>query len=205
VVTGDSPVAMRWFAQISPQIAGFYCKSATTTPNRVAGAVRTVRVARSAISEAPAFETLDEAVSLLRDGGRRVSLARRQLLEGLFAVDRPVTAEELSDGLGGRIPPSDLAVVYRNLETLEELGLVCHVHLGHAPGRYALVRGNPCEYLACKRCGVVTEIESERLDAVRELIEDEFGFHASFTHFPIAGLCNGCARITNAMRRAERS
>jgi Fur family transcriptional regulator, ferric uptake regulator len=162
-------------------------------------------VARSAVSEAPAFETLDDAVSLLRDGGRRVSLARRQLLEGLFAVDRPVTAEELADGLSGRIPPSDLAVVYRNLETLEELGLVCHVHLGHAPGRYALVRGDPCEYLACKRCGVVTEIESERLDAVRELIEDAFGFHASFTHFPIAGLCSHCARVTAAMRRAERS
>jgi Fur family ferric uptake transcriptional regulator len=196
---------MHRFAQIRPQIAGFYCKLATTTANRVAGSARTVRVARSAVSEAPAFETLDDAVSLLRDGGRRVSLARRQLLEGLFAVDRPVTAEELADGLGGRIPPSDLAVVYRNLETLEDLGLVCHVHLGHAPGRYTLVRGNPCEYLACKRCGVVTEIESERLDAVRELIEDEFGFHASFAHFPIAGLCGDCSRITTALKRAERS
>jgi Fur family ferric uptake transcriptional regulator len=196
---------MHWFAQIGPQIAGFYCKPATTTANRVAGTARTVRVARSAVSEAPAFETLEDAVSLLRDGGRRVSLARRQLLEGLFAVDRPVTAEELADGLGGRFPTSDLAVVYRNLETLEKLGLVCHVHLGHAPGRYALVRGNACEYLACKRCGVVTEIDSERLDDVRGLIEDAFGFHASFTHFPIAGLCSGCARITIAMRRAERS
>lgn len=205
MVTGDSPTATHRFAQISPQIAGFYCKLATTTANRGAGGARTVRVARSAVNEAPAFATLDEAVLLLREGGRRVSLARRQLLEGLFAVDRAVTAEELADGLGGRIPPSDLAVVYRNLETLEELGLVCHVHLGHAPGRYALVRGNPCEYLACKRCGVVTEIESERLDGVRELIEDAFGFHASFTHFPIAGLCGDCARITIAMRRAERS
>ena len=158
-------------------------------------------MARSAVRGAPAFETLDEAVSLLRDGGRRVSLARRQLLEGLFAVDRPVTAEELAQGLGGRIPPSDLAVVYRNLETLEELGLVCHVHLGHAPGRYAIVRGEACEYLACERCGIVTEIESERLDQVRRMIEEEFAFHASFRHFPIGGLCSRCATLVDAMER----
>ena len=158
-------------------------------------------MARSAVRGAPAFETLDDAVSLLRDGGRRVSLARRQLLEGLFDVDRPVTAEELAAGLEGRIPPSDLAVVYRNLETLEELGLVCHVHLGHAPGRYALVRGKPCEYLACERCGVVTEIEPERLDLVRGLIAEEFSFRASFTHFPVGGLCSRCATLVEAMER----
>ena len=35
-------------------------------------------------------------------------------------------------------PASDLASVYRNLEHLEELGVVRHVHFGHGPGLYAL-------------------------------------------------------------------
>ena len=161
--------------------------------------MRTPRVTRSTMKGAPAVETVDDAVSLLRERGRRLSVARRQLLEGLFAVDRPVTAEELAAGLDGRIPRSDLAVVYRNLETLEELGLVRHVHLGHAPGRYAIVRGEPCEYLACERCGIVVEIEPERLDDVHRLIEEEFAFHASFTHFPVGGLCHRCARLVDAM------
>ena len=161
--------------------------------------MRTPRVTRSTMKGAPAVETVDDAVSLLRERGRRLSVARRQLLEGLFAVDRPVTAEEFAAGLDGRIPPSDLAVVYRNLETLEELGLVRHVHLGHAPGRYAIVRGEPCEYLACERCGIVVEIEPERLDDVHRLIEEEFAFHASFTHFPVGGLCHRCARLVDAM------
>jgi Fur family transcriptional regulator, ferric uptake regulator len=156
-------------------------------------------VTRSTAGDAPAVETLEEAVSVLRECGRRVSHARRRLLEGLFAVDRPVTAEELADGLEGRIPRSDLAVVYRNLETLELLGLVRHVHLGHAPGRYALVRGAPCEYLACERCGTVSEVEPGLLDEVRRLIEEGFAFHASFTHFPIGGLCARCAFVVEAM------
>ena len=70
--------------------------------------------------------------------GLRVSAARRLVLEALFAAERPVTAEEIAAGLDGRLPASDLASVYRNLETLEELGLVRHVHLGHGPGLYAL-------------------------------------------------------------------
>ena len=73
----------------------------------------------------------------LRARGLRVSAARRLLLAALFAADRPVSADELASGLSGRLPDSDLASIYRNLETLEELGVVRHVHIGHGPGLYA--------------------------------------------------------------------
>ncbi len=141
----------------------------------------------------PVFDSVDDAVSLLRDNGRRLSEARRHLLDALFAAGRLVTAEELAEGLGGRIPPSDVAVVYRNLETLQQLGLVRHVHLGHAPGRYAIAGRRAYEYLVCERCGEIEEVETERLERVKRMIEYEFDFYASFTHFPIAGLCDSCA------------
>jgi hypothetical protein len=38
------------------------------------------------------------------------------------------------------------------------------------------------------------------LDAVREAIRQEFGYVASFSHFPIVGLCAECAE---AARRAN--
>ena len=61
--------------------------------------------------------------------GLRLSTARRVLLHALFDSDRPLSAEELAgDG--------DVASAYRNLEVLEGLGLVRHVHLGHGPGLY---------------------------------------------------------------------
>ena len=75
------------------------------------------------------------------------------MLEALFLADGPVSAEELAAGLGGQVPPSDLASVYRNLETLERHGVVRHVHLGHGPGRYALAGTGEREYLVCERCG----------------------------------------------------
>ncbi len=85
-------------------------------------------------------DTLAEAVAALRARGLRLSGARRMVLEALYATDAPLSAEEIAEGIGA-LPVSDLASVYRNLETLERLGLVQHVHLGHGAGRY--VRAGP--------------------------------------------------------------
>jgi len=82
--------------------------------------------------------TIDSAIAALRAGGLRVSAARRLVLEALFAAEGPATVEELAAGFDGRVPRSDVASTYRNLETLEALGLVRHMHLGHGPGRYVL-------------------------------------------------------------------
>ncbi len=139
-----------------------------------------------------AFTNLEEAIATLRRAGWRISTARRVLLEALFAADGPVSAERLAAGLDGRLVSSELASVYRNLERLEELGMVRHVHLGHGPGLYALA-GDETEYLVCERCHEVTTVPAGELDAVRDHIRTRFGYEARFSHFPIPGLCGRCA------------
>ncbi len=148
------------------------------------------------IGPAVAADDLDAAVTALRDRGLRVSSARRLLLESLYAADSPVSAERIAGGLDGRFPISDLASVYRNLETLEALGLVRHVHLGHSPGLYAPA-GEEREYLLCESCHSLRTVQSTELEGIRELIREKLGFRARFTHFPIVGLCPGCAAMNS--------
>jgi Fur family ferric uptake transcriptional regulator len=138
-------------------------------------------------------ENVDAAIGALRERGLRVSAARRLVLEALFAAEGPVSAEWIADGVTGRVPRSDLASVYRNLETLEGLGIVRHVHLGHGPGLYALVTADEREYLVCESCNTVRALPASELDGVRRRIQEAFGFHARFGHFPIVGLCPDCA------------
>jgi Fur family transcriptional regulator, ferric uptake regulator len=138
--------------------------------------------------------SVTSAVEALRARGMRVSAARRLVLEALFAAGRPLTAEAIAAGLEGWLPQSDLASVYRNLDTLEEIGLVRHFHLGHGPGLYTLAAAGDLELVACERCGTFDAVEPARLDGVRELIEAELGYRARFTHFPIIGTCADCAR-----------
>jgi Fur family ferric uptake transcriptional regulator len=136
---------------------------------------------------APALHApdLESALQALRARGLRVSASRRQVLAALYADPRPRTAEQLAAG-------GDVASVYRNLDVLESVGLVRHVHLGHGPGLYSLAARADVEFVACERCGAYETVEPQRLDAVRELIERELGYHARFTHFPIVGLCASC-------------
>ena len=146
---------------------------------------------------------MDTAVDVLRSRGLRVSAARRLVLEALFTADRPVPAEQIADGLAGRLPRSDLASAYRNLETLEAVGLVRHFHVGHGPGLYGLTGAAQCEYLVCDSCNAVRAVEPGRMDRVRSLIKHEFGYEASFSHFPIIGLCADCADEEPAATNAE--
>ena len=134
---------------------------------------------------------LEAALAAIRDSGMRVSAARRMVMEALFEVDDPVSAERIVEMLGGR---SDAASVYRNLETLERVGLVRHMHLGHGPGLYMRIGLGAREYLICDVCGTHRAVRPSELDPVRKLIRRDFGHEARFTHFPIAGLCEECAR-----------
>jgi Fur family ferric uptake transcriptional regulator len=88
---------------------------------------------------------------------------------------------------------SDIASVYRNLETLGSLGLVRHFHAGHGPGRYVLESRADREYLACESCGILESVDPASLDPVRDAVRDLSGFEARFSHFPIVGLCARCA------------
>jgi Fur family transcriptional regulator, ferric uptake regulator len=136
---------------------------------------------------------LNAAMTLMRERGLRVSAARRLVLEALLAADGPMSAEQIAEGIGGRVPSSDIGSVYRNLQALEDIRLVRHVHLGHGPGLHALAVAGEREYLTCERCADYRAVATEELDSVREQIEREFGYRASFIHFPIVGLCPGCA------------
>ena len=135
----------------------------------------------------PAMEasTAPAAFAAVRSHGLRLSSARRLLLQALFAADRPLSAEELAgDG--------DVASTYRNLEVLERLGLVRHVHLGHGPRLYQPA-GRPRDFVICEGCGDVSPLAPAAVDAVRMAVLDAVGYRARFAHFPLAGLCPDCS------------
>jgi Fur family ferric uptake transcriptional regulator len=137
---------------------------------------------------------LDQAMEVVRGGGLRLTSARRLVLEALLKARKPISAEDIADGLGGKMTQSDIASVYRNLETLGELGLVRHFHAGHGPGRYVLEGAGDREYLSCESCGALESVDPAALDGVREVVRGLSGFEARFSHFPIVGLCARCVK-----------
>jgi len=140
---------------------------------------------RTAGRPATAAATLHALINTVRAHGLRVSTARRVVLEALVAAQRPLTADEIA---AARL---DLGSVYRNLETLESIGVVHHVHLGHAAGRYELT-GRTAGWATCQACGRSTPLDAEAVTAIAAVVRAATGFAPSFTHFPIVGRCPDC-------------
>lgn len=136
------------------------------------------------------FKSADAVLRTLRERGLRISTARRMIVNFLFEAEAPASAQQIAAGLDRT--PLDLASVYRNLETLQEQGVVRHFHAGHGPGRYVLIGGDEREYLACDRCGAIEEVNRSDLDSLREEVRERFGFDVGFAHFPMVGLCPRC-------------
>ena len=123
-------------------------------------------------------------LNTVRARGLRVSATRRAVLAALDAAEHPLTAGEIA---GAAL---DAASVYRNLEALEAIGVVHHVHLGRA-GRYEL-RGRTAAWATCEACGRSTPLGAGALAGIRVAVGEACGFDASFAHVPIVGRCPDC-------------
>jgi Fur family ferric uptake transcriptional regulator len=145
------------------------------------------------------FESTESLLRDLRGRGLRISMARRMIVSYLFEVTGPVSAQQIAANLNRT--PLDLASVYRNLETLEEHGVVRHFHAGHAPGRYVLAGRGVREYLTCERCGAMEEVDPSELDRLRDDVRERFGYEVRFTHFPMVGRCPQCVQREGARDR----
>jgi Fur family transcriptional regulator, ferric uptake regulator len=130
---------------------------------------------------------LAAALAAVRARGLRLSSARRAVLEALYEAGRPAPAEELARAGG-----CDLASAYRNLEALEDAGLVRHMHVGHGAGLYAPA-GTRCDIVACERCGARTVLAPEIASRIRAAVHAASGFVPRFDHFPLTGLCPRCS------------
>lgn len=134
-------------------------------------------------------QTLEQAIEILREDGGRVTAARRAILEALFAESDPLSVEQIA----GRAEPAlDVPSTYRNLEHLETIGLVRHVHFGHGPGLYELVTDQQRWYALCESCGSVSAFSPDDLDGIPRMIDDRIGYQIRFAHFPLVGLCRNC-------------
>jgi Fe2+ or Zn2+ uptake regulation protein len=140
--------------------------------------------------------TVDAALEKVRARGLRASSARRLVLAALVVADQPITAEAIARGAGGRVPSSDVGSVYRNLDALEQVGIVRRLTPGYGAALYALAPAPEAGYVACERCHEVRLADPRGLAAVRDAARATLGYEVSFAHVPLVGLCARCAAST---------
>lgn len=139
----------------------------------------------------PVTDAIEQTLVAIRASGGRVTEQRRAILHTVFAGGDLLTVDELARRVRDELPDVHIATVYRFLETLEGLGLVTHVHLGHGPAAFHLTAGRRA-HVVCDGCGEVGVIAEEMLAAWSEHLHAETGFELTDQHFALAGRCGRC-------------
>ena len=136
--------------------------------------------------------TVEEVFALLRAQGGRATPARRILLEVLFETDLHLTADELATAVQSRSPDVHLSTIYRNLEELEQIGVISHSHLGHGPSSYLLASHAHAHFI-CADCGTMIEAPDAMFRGLARSARNQLGFTIDPKHFAILGRCSDCS------------
>jgi Fur family ferric uptake transcriptional regulator len=140
---------------------------------------------------------VDNLLAEIRARGLRFTPQRQLILQEIYEADGHTTAEEILARVRKRFPGVNLSTVYRNLDLLENMGLICHAHLGHSVGQYHAGSTQEHQHLVCRSCGRIEEIGIELMEPVRRDLRRTKGFEADLTHFAIFGTCHRCAGSSN--------
>jgi Fe2+ or Zn2+ uptake regulation protein len=136
---------------------------------------------------------VDLILERLSGAGRRRTAPRQAIVECLLRANGHVSADEVAAEVQDRFPSVNISTVYRTLDTLEELGIIDHVHLGHGRALYHLADQDH-QHLVCESCDSVEEIPATKMRSLARAIEREHGFEVDTRHFAIVGTCRRCRR-----------
>ena len=136
---------------------------------------------------------LQQADRLCRERGVRLTRQRRQVLGILCSRLRSMGAYEILEQLAEMMPGAKPATVYRALRFLQQQGLVHRLEsLNAFVGCVHPEHPHAGQFLICRDCGQVEELEDESVErdlgrAVRAL-----GFRADSRVIEVTGCCARC-------------
>jgi Fe2+ or Zn2+ uptake regulation protein len=87
-----------------------------------------------------------------------------------------------------------LVTVYRSLNVLHELGLVCEIRSDHNARSYGKCFNGRHGHIICNECGKMVIYNGCWLNKMTQQIGDETGFSMTDEHLILRGLCQDCQK-----------
>ena len=143
------------------------------------------------VASTPPSEAWPDWAGRLHASGLRSTSQRLMILDELHKANH-VIAQQIHDRLAGISTPPDVSTIYRNLQTLTEIGLVSHVHLGGLTPSYVLAERAPYGHLVCRNCGHVTELSADITAGLAEQLAVSYAFDLDISHLSLFGRCQHC-------------
>ncbi len=142
----------------------------------------------------------NEFMEQLRQRGYKLTKQRQAILGVLMDLEKPLaTAQHIFEKVVEINPGINFSTVYRNLDVLEQEGIVRKIAFDQGAAYYELIDGKHHHHLICKSCGKVQCVEYCPL---RDMPMKE-GFVPTDHSFEVFGFCKECmqAKLMDDERR----
>jgi Fur family ferric uptake transcriptional regulator len=137
----------------------------------------------------PSEETL---AAILSRNGYRITPQRRAVLHAIVSSNEHVTPAAVYSRAKRTCSKIGLVTVYRTLEALFELGLVCRIESSGKSQSYALAPEGHHHHIVCSGCGAVTDFSDCNLGDLERKLARETGFAIESHRLQFFGICPEC-------------
>lgn len=134
----------------------------------------------------------DESKQLLKKNGLKITQARLNLLDVFKHSKKPLSIKEIAQRFNQN--NVDLVTLYRNVESLQSLGIVKKIYLKDREVYYELTGGAHHHHLICTNCGKLEDVQVQEMNLDKAFLK-RHGFAKVTDHsLEFFGLCVKCSK-----------
>ena len=133
-----------------------------------------------------------EINTTLRQNGYKITPQRRAVIRKIASSRDHLTPAAIYNKVRRDHPSIGLVTVYRTLEMLGRLGLVCELHAGGSCRSYTVSAADSHDHLICSECGEVIDFSQYDLGELEQKLSRETSFAIESHLLEFTGRCKNC-------------
>ena len=133
-------------------------------------------------------------VATLRQQGYKLTPQRQAVIRTIAATQDHLTPAAIYERLHKEHPNIGLVTIYRTLEILIELKLICELHTEDSCPSYTIGTPGHHHHLICTNCGRVVDFTGHDLTELEQRLSLETKFKINSHVLEFTGLCPSCQR-----------
>ena len=133
-----------------------------------------------------------KVVATLRQYGYRLTPQRRAVIQAIASNQEHLTPTVIYEQVHQHHPNIGFVTIYRTLEMLAELKLICELHAGGSCRSYTISAPGHHHHLVCSNCGKVIDFVGCELEKVQRGLSKQTGFRIDGHLLEFIGLCRAC-------------
>lgn len=141
--------------------------------------------------------TANKIAGILREHGYKLTPQRHALLKVIASHHDHLSPDAIYEITRQEYPNIGRVTIYRTLELLNKLNLVCRIHAPDECHNYIMRR--PTEHhhhLACSECGRAVDFTDCDLTSLERKLSEKTGFTIEGHLLELYGRCQGCREIS---------